>query len=89
MICHWSYDDGEPYYMMAIDRWSEPRRPCWRCHWRMRHVDRDETFQGWFKAHPEDSYDLTVRFNGGDPYISIEIYDETVATAFRLTWVDA
>lgn len=92
MIRHWSYDDGTPYYMTAISKWSERRRPCWRCHWkdsrRNQHVT--EAMRAWFEdTYTEDQYSLTGRFNGGDPFISIEIYDETVAAAFRLTWVDA
>ncbi len=92
MIRHWSYDDGLPLYMTAIDKWSEPRRPCWRSHCRDNRSTQAETeaMRAWFEDnHTEDQYTLTARFNGGDPYISIEIYDEAVAIAFRLTWVDA
>jgi hypothetical protein len=90
MIVSWRYDAGEPHYMRAIGQWTDPRRPCWRCHWRWssgQGLMVTEALRRWLIDNcTEDQYDTNYRFNSGDPYLSIEIYDESVATAFRLAW---
>lgn len=90
-IRDWHWDQGKSHYMSAIDKWSEPRRPCWRCRWFTLYQDRAKTdaMRDWFEDnYTEDQYDLTRRFNGGNPYTAIEIYDEAVAIAFKLRYSD-
>jgi hypothetical protein len=85
MIRYWEYDPGEAYYMSAIDRYSEARRPCWRCHYQGK--DTDTVFLiGWLDENLPDRHDQTWRFNGGDPYLAVELYDEAGATLFKMVW---
>jgi hypothetical protein len=85
MIEYWRYDDGEPYYLEAISSWSEPRRPGWQCQvWgtvRIREVEE------WIADNFIGEHDTTLRFNSGNPFLSVTIHDQTDATAFQLRWL--
>jgi hypothetical protein len=85
MILSWRYDGGESYYMAAIDRWSEERQPGWRCQWRGS-FEESEIITKWLDDQFGERCDYTWRFNGGDPYMSIEIYGQEDATLFFMTW---
>lgn len=88
-VLGWRYDSGEPIYMSAINSYSDARRPGWRCSV----IFDDPTEEGlynlkqWFhENYTKDQYDLIYRFNNGNPFMAVEIYDELTATVFKLRW---
>jgi hypothetical protein len=85
MIHAWRYDDGEPIYMEAISSWTERQRPCWRC--QVLSIYNGAEMENWFKGNVlSGDYDFVMRFNSGNPYIDIKIYEEKDAVAFLLRW---
>lgn len=87
MISGWRYDDGKPHYMEAINRWTEPHDPCWRCGWLVQ--DNIPEIHIWLQEHGSKGidYDVDCKFNSGNPHYYLRIYDDTMAVAFRLRWL--
>jgi len=84
MIENWHYDPGEPQWMEAIQTWSERRTPVWRC--KCRYLWKTPEIDQWLSDYCVGEYDSVMRFNGGNPYLSITIRQEADATAFLLRW---
>lgn len=84
MITDWHYDGGEPHWMEAISEWSDARPPAWRCQYRGT-PHQIEAVARWLDqlAGGGDSH---WRFNGGDPYLAVEIHEERDALLFLMTW---
>lgn len=84
-ISGWQYDDGKPVYSDTIKQYiGEKRLPSWRC------TFRDSTISKWIEEQDfqEDrDFELVYRFNSGDPRYFLAIYNEELATAFALRWV--
>jgi len=79
----WYYDSGEPHYMTAINKWTEPRRPCHRFFFKKGFIQIEE----WLELHfKEGDYDSFVRFNSGDPFLEVDVFDESNAMLFLLSW---
>ena len=85
MIEHWRYDDGKPHYMEVIKRWSEPHRPGWHC--QVWGTVRGREVEEWIAENFIGEHDTTLRFNSGNPFLSVTIYAEEDALAFRLRWL--
>jgi len=81
----WQYDDGEPHYMAAIDRWTERTRPCWRAS--VLDLQYAQGIQDWIDENFTGDHETIMRFNGGDPFLSVRIYTQDDATAFQLRWL--
>jgi hypothetical protein len=81
----WTYDDGEPYYMSAIDKWTERTRPCWRAS--ILDLRDAQAVQAWIDANFTGDWETNMRFNSGNPFFSVVIYTQEDATAFQLRWL--
>lgn len=86
MIFGLRYDEGEPHFMVAIGKWTEGRRPSWRCNFREDYRGQGEELEAWLRDNMSDTYECLFRFNSGDPCYFIHIYGEDDLTAFRLRW---
>jgi len=84
MIEDWHYDLGMPQYMASINSWSERRNPVWRC--KCKNLRISPEIDQWLSDYCVGEYDSVMRFNGGNPYLSITIRQEADATAFLLRW---
>lgn len=87
MIRHFHYDDGKPYYIVALDKWSEPQQPCWRCHIYESEIPESVDIEKWMKENCKTS-DIDFRFNSGAPAYFIKIYDTQEFLTFHMTWVN-
>lgn len=90
VIDSWRFDDGKPYWMEPLKRWSTPRQPCWTCVLWLRGLrsDGSDEVLAWLADNGRDGwdYDTTARFNGGNPFTTIRIFDTSMATAFRMRY---
>jgi hypothetical protein len=82
-ISGWRFDGGDPTYISAIDSWTDRRTPTWRCGVRGTQAEVEEV-RAWLSEQCGDQCDHTYRFNSGDPYVEINIRDETNAIAFKM-----
>lgn len=84
MISNWRWDDGSPDYMPAINQWTNPRRPAWRCQY---HTLRDhEEIMLWLRENWPNDSEFIYRFNSGAPYLEIALFSDEAATDFRLRY---
>lgn len=77
MISNWKHFEGGSYLEQDV-------RSSWRC------TFRDGDVAKWFEDQgfiEEVDYDLNFRFNSGDPRYFLVIYNEELAAAFALRWV--
>ena len=83
MIEDWRYDDAEPHFIAALDKWSEPRRPA-----HVFIIKKDWVLiEEWLVGNcTEDQFDSIARFNSGDPFLSVQIFDKELAMQFLLRW---
>lgn len=88
LVTGWRYDDGEPIYMPAINSYTDARKPCWCCSMHVNSTEGLHQLHLWFEhSYTTDQYDLTYRFNSGNPFVQIKVYDKTITTAFSLSWM--
>lgn len=88
MIRNWRYDDGAPVYSTVLKKHiGEERRPAWHCTIPSRDIDATE-IQRWLEENlvEDEQFEITFRFNSGDPAMFVEIYDKDAAAMFYLAW---
>lgn len=85
MISNWHYDAGEPYYVDALDKWTDGCRPCWWGIIYKKDIPEDNGVVDWL-ANNLKQYDIDFRFNRGNPCYFIKIYDEQEALTFWMVW---
>jgi len=85
MITNWRYNTGEPVYMPTIDSWTERLRPAWQC--QVWGTNRAREVQAWIDENFTGDYETIMRFNSGNPFLSVTIHEQTDATAFQLRWL--
>ena len=83
----WEYHDGAPYYMETINQWSERMRPCWRCSaWTYDDKPLQQIADWLTENSGGTDWETIYRFNSGNPFLQVMIYDDQLAMAFRLRW---
>lgn len=88
MIRDWRYDDGSPVWSPLLEKHlGEPRKPAWRCTIYRRDIHA-ESMQTWLEDNliEDEQFEMTFRFNSGDPAMFVEIYDKDAAAMFYLAW---
>ncbi len=88
MIRALTYDDGAPIWSAALGtHLGEPRRPAWRCTIHKRDPDSTDIVR-WLEENliEDEQFEMTFRFNSGDPAMFVEIYDRNAAAMFTLAW---
>lgn len=77
-----------PKHLINDDEYSKPH---WVIHWRFDKgviEDQHAILNTWLHDNCTGSYDSRYRFNSGDPYLEINIYNNDDMTTFRLRWDD-
>jgi hypothetical protein len=85
MITNWRYNAGEPVYMPTIDSWTERLRPSWQC--QVWGTERSRDVQTWINDNLSGDCETIMRFNSGNPFLSVTIHEQADATAFQLRWL--
>lgn len=88
MIRGWKFDDGSPVWSPLLGQHlGDQRQPAWRFTMFKRDPD-SAAMQEWLEENliEGEQFDLTFRFNSGDPAVFAEIYDMDAAALFYLTW---
>lgn len=86
----WQYDSGEPYYMETISQWSVRQQPRWCCSAWTDDGRPSQQIDDWLQqnALTNGDWETHWRFNSGNPFLQIMIFDDNLAMAFRLRWAD-
>lgn len=91
-VHHWRYDDGWQETPLILKKLN-PARPDrefneylvgWHC-WV--YAEDDDKFEAWMKHTMKGKYDVTRRFNSGDPMSTVWINLDEDATLFKLMWM--
>ena len=86
-IAYWRHDDGWHYVPEVIRGDRDPKYEFiedsvgWHC-W----VYADYEFELWMEENMTGPFDVSFRFNGGDPMYTVHIVKEEDATLFKLRW---
>lgn len=90
IVHHWRHEDGWkdiPYILRdsyGKDKEFDKFVVGWHC-WV--YPENDHEFEVWMKLNMKGYYDLTHRFNSGNPMYTVFIKEDADATMFKLRWM--
>ncbi len=90
MISGWRYDDGKGIWSDAIRDWIGQGKPCHRCVVSQEHRQLADDVEDWLRANSRggSGYDAKWRFNGGNSYLSFELFGRKLPMLFLLRWAE-
>ena len=91
-VSGWRYEDGWRTLPVALGGDGHKKEfdaiiVGWFCQVRITDPETEKNFGKWLKKNMIGPYDLTFRFNSGNPYYSVWIKKDEDATLFKLTWL--
>lgn len=88
-VHHWRYEDGWRDIPPILVKPGEATREFSEEHvgWFCWVYADEEEFEEWMKKNMLHSYDLTWRFNSGDPMMTLWIENDEDAALFKLRFV--
>lgn len=91
--CIATYHDGEPEYLAVVDRWTERYTPYWSFVLQYKdYIMHDgDAVEKWIAENGlkdrQEIVDVICRFNSGNPFVDVRIFDEKVALMFKMRFL--
>ena len=91
LVQYWKYRDGWTITPIILRKFNpdlpemefDPNTVGWFC-WVF--TDDPDKFEQWMRDNMTGNYDITWRFNSGNPMYTVNIQSDSDASLFKLRW---